>query len=116
MITIPVYSFRGIIFLVILIISRINIPKKLFAKIDLVLDKLKSITTLYLFAYLRLYPSRFFCFILEKIVCKGFLFKSLSLKLAIGLAFAEKFFEARKILKGKAKSWIWGKIVASVVD
>lgn len=70
----------------------------MFAKIDLILDTLKSITILYKFETLHLYIIHCFCYILEITIYKNILFNNLLFKLEISFAFLKKIFKVTKIL------------------
>lgn len=71
--------------------------KELFTNIDLALDELKSMSTLYRFEILRLRKVCCFCRILKETIFKGSLLNRLSFKSEIDLAFVKKVFGAKKI-------------------
>lgn len=75
------------------------LPKELFIKIDLTLDKPKSIIILYRFKTLYLYIVYYFYHILAKTVLKDFLFNGLLFKFEISLIFVKKISGVRKISK-----------------
>ncbi len=87
----------------------------MFAKINLILDKLKLLITLYRFRTLCLYIIYYFYYILKETIFKGSLFNSLSFKSKIDFTFLNKVFRVKKIPR-TIGNWVFAKIVTRLVE
>lgn len=82
---------------------------------NLILDKLKLLITLYRFRTLCLYIIYYFYYILKEMVFKDSLFNSLSFKSKIDFTFLNKVFRVTKILR-TIENWVFAKIVTRLVE